>query len=232
MLIKGVQGTTLVDFPGNVASIFFLANCNFRCPFCYNKDLVLNPETLRTIPEKDALEILEKRKGLIDGVVITGGEPTLHQDLPEFMLKIKKMGLKVKLDTNGTNPKMLKRIIDETLADYFAMDIKTSPEKYGIATGTKPDLKAIDESAKMIMESKIGYGFRTTVVPGLVELEDIEKIGKWLEGAEKYFIQQFRPMQTTIDPAYSKTEPYSKETLLLFKKTAEKYFKKCEIRSI
>jgi pyruvate formate lyase activating enzyme len=232
MIFKGIQKTTLIDFPDKVAAIFFTGGCNFRCPFCYNKELVLNPEKTKSLPEKDIFEFLDKRKKYLDGIVITGGEPTIHQGLPDFMKKAKKMGFEIKLDTNGTNPEMLKSALEKKLVDYVAMDIKSALEKerYEKATGTQIDIKQIKKSINTIMHGGISYEFRTTVVPDFVSLQDIEKIAESLKGAEKYFLQQFVPNENCIDAEMQKKHPYSKETLEEFKKILEKKIKNVEIR--
>ncbi len=231
MLIKGFQKTSLIDFPGNISAIVFLSRCSFRCPFCYNRDLVLDSPSLPEIPQEEILHELARRKKYLDGVVITGGEPLLNEDVLPFMKKIKEMSYLVKLDTNGSNPSLLSRVLKEKLADYVAMDIKSSPEKYEQAAGVKINIEDIRKSARLIMESGVDYEFRTTVVPNLVDEEDVENIGKWLKGARAYYLQQFRPM-TTLDPACMNVKPYSREKLFEFKKLAEKYFKKVEVRNI
>ncbi|MBI5229065.1 anaerobic ribonucleoside-triphosphate reductase activating protein [Candidatus Micrarchaeota archaeon] len=231
MIIKGVQRTSLIDFPGNICSIVFLAGCSFRCPFCYNKDLVLNSPHIKEIPKESVLRELERRKNYIDGVTITGGEPLLNQDLPEFLSEIKHIGLLVKLDTNGSNPEMLEKSIGENLVDYIAMDIKTSLEKYELATNSKVDFEKIKKSAEIVKNFGKECEFRTTAVPGIVGEKDIEKIGDWLHGSRKYFLQQFKPL-TTLDPKYERMKPYNKETLYQFKRIATKYFKKVAVRGI
>ncbi|MEW6329151.1 MAG: anaerobic ribonucleoside-triphosphate reductase activating protein [Candidatus Micrarchaeota archaeon] len=231
MIIKGFQKTSLIDFPGNISAIVFLARCNFRCPFCYNRDLVLDSPSLPEIPQEEILRELARRKKYLDGVVLTGGEPLLNEDVLPFMKKIKEMGYLVKLDTNGSNPALLARVLKEKLADYVAMDVKSSPGKYEKAAGVKINIEDIKKSARLVMESGIDYEFRTTVVPGLVDAGDVEKIGKWLKGARAYYLQQFRPM-TTLDPECAKVKPYAREKLLEFRRLAEKYFKKVEVRNV
>lgn len=232
MLIKGIQKTTLVDYPGKIASIIFVGGCDFRCPFCYNKDLVVNYRNLPTIAEEEVLAFLKKRKKYLEGVVVTGGEPTIYKDLPKFLAKIKKLGLLVKLDTNGSNPKMLEELIKRKLADYVAMDVKSSLEKYKKAAGTDVNLSDIKKSAKIIKNSKIDYEFRTTAVPGLFSKQELEKIGKWLKGAKKYYIQQFVPMESCINPELAKQRPFTNKELQGFRKMGEKYFSVCELRGV
>ncbi|MFH1285922.1 MAG: anaerobic ribonucleoside-triphosphate reductase activating protein [Candidatus Micrarchaeota archaeon] len=229
--IKGLQKTSLVDYPSNICSTIFLGGCNFRCPFCHNRELVLTPEKLPSISEEEILSFLEKRKGYIDGVTISGGEPTIHAGLPEFVRKIKQIPLLVKLDTNGSNPAMLEKLLRAKLVDYVALDIKSSREKYAQAAGAVVDLPALEKSISLIRELAPAYEFRTTAVPTLVEREDVEAIGKWLKGAERYALQQFRP-QNTLDARFSKISPHSKETLEEFARIARAYFKNVEIRNV
>lgn len=191
MKIYGLQKMTLLDFPGRVACTVFLGGCDFRCPFCHNYELV--DGSAAPLMEEDALfAFLEKRRGLLDGVAITGGEPCLHPGLPELMRRIKAMGYAVKLDTNGAHPERLKVILDQGLADYVAMDIKNSPEKYAMTVGLETiDLSPVRESVSLLKSCGIDYEFRTTVVDELHEVEDFESIGPWIAGAKKYFLQCF-----------------------------------------
>ena len=190
MIIGGLQKSTLIDYPKKVAATIFLSGCNFRCPFCHNPELVL-PEIIQKkdpIAEKEIFDFLEERKGFLDGIVICGGEPTVHSDLPEFVEKIKKMGFLLKLDTNGSNPKMLESMIQNNLLDYVAMDVKSSKERYGQATGfPNIDIEKIEQSVDILKKNNIDYEFRTTLVPGLVDKEDVLKIVEWITPAKKYF---------------------------------------------
>ncbi len=229
--VKGLQKTTLVDYPGKVACTIFLCRCNFRCPFCYNKDLVLNYEKIPEIKEKEILDFLKERKKWLDGVAITGGEPCIHKNLPQLIKKIKELGYLVKLDTNGSNPKMLEELINKKLVDYIAMDIKNSLEKYNESCGVKVDIKNIKKSIGIIKKNKIDNEFRMTVVPTLHDKHDMEDIGKLLKNSKRFFIQQFKPL-TTIDKRFEKIEPFPIETLKEFKKILEKYISKVEIRNI
>jgi len=235
MLIKGFQATSLADYPGNIAAIVFLPLCNFRCHYCYNKLLVMNSPELIELDEQKIIEKLSQRKNLIDGVVITGGEPTLQKELPEFIAKIKKLGLKVKLDTNGTNPGMLQQLISKGLVDFIAMDIKSPPEKYEQVTGVKPDLDAIAQSIRILLslkpENKVDYEFRTTALPDLLEKKDFVEIGKFLKGAKKYCIQQFRSMPGMIDDAYENKKTFSLDELKQIKKEFEPFFEIVELRA-
>ncbi len=227
MLIGGLQKLTLIDYPGKIACTVFLIGCDFRCPWCYNPKLVL-PEKIKNhkkIPEKYFFDFLKQRKGLLDGVVICGGEPTVNKDLPDFIKKIKKLGYTVKLDTNGSNPEMLKNLIDEKLVDYVAMDIKAplKNQKYLEVTGTKKaDLRKIRKSIGILEKSGINYEFRTTIIPKLHQPKDIIDIAKQLKGAKKYFLQQFKP-EKTINPKYGKYKPFSQKQLEAIQKECEKY---------
>ncbi|MBI4652963.1 anaerobic ribonucleoside-triphosphate reductase activating protein [Candidatus Kuenenbacteria bacterium] len=250
MLFGGIQKISLIDYPDKICAIIFTQGCNFRCKFCYNPELVqlTNNNQQLTIMEGEIFEFLKKRKGLIDGVCVTGGEPTLHKDLPEFLAKIKKMGFLIKLDTNGTNPKMLKKLIDKKLIDYLAMDIKAPLENqkskiknqndkskfknhYKKVVGVKVDLKKIKESVKIIKNSGIDYEFRTTIAPGLHKEEDILQIAREISPAKKYFLQQFVPSEKMIDEKYKKVKPYPIETLKKMRDKARRYVGKVEVRN-
>jgi len=184
-----------VDWDGKISSVIFLPNCNFRCPFCHNVNLVLNPENLETIPFEYIEDQLKKQKGWTDGVCITGGEPTIHSNLPELCSKIKKMGFLVKLDTNGTTPTMLKELMARKFLDYVALDIKAplTVEKYSKATGVNAEslLKNVKESIRLLLKSSIDYEFRTTVVPTIHDLDDIKQVCHSLKGCKKYVLQKF-----------------------------------------
>lgn len=203
MIFRGWQKTSLNEWPGEICSVVFIAGCNFRCPFCYNRDLVLNPEKLPVIEEKEVLEHCQKNKEFLDGVMITGGEPLIVslEVMTEFMRKIKKLGLKVGIETNGSNPEMLEFLIKNSLIDYIAMDVKAplSREKYNRLAGEKVDLKKIKKSIKIIIDSGIDSEFRTTVVPGLLDKNDILEIVKEIKGAKKYYLQKFQPGTTIKD---------------------------------
>ena len=191
MKIHGLQKMTLLDFPGRVACTVFLGGCDFRCPFCHNFELANGAAP--AVMEEDALfAFLEKRRGLLDGVAVTGGEPCLHPGLPALLRRIREAGFGVKLDTNGAHPAMLKAILDEGLADYVAMDIKNAPEKYALTCGMEAlDLAPIRASARLLMEGGVDYEFRTTVVAEFHEAADFEAIGQWIAGAKRCFLQCF-----------------------------------------
>ena len=201
MAIYGFQKLTLLDFPGRTASTVFLGGCNFRCPFCQNAALVLHPETERPIPEEEVLAYLKKRSGILDGVCVTGGEPTLSKDLPGFLRKIKGLGYAIKLDTNGTAPAMVKALAEEGLIDMVAMDIKSGPSGYAAVSGLRgamPD--GIRETAAFLMEGTLPHEFRTTVVRELHTEDDFREIGQWLSGPSPYFLQLFRDGDSLICP--------------------------------
>lgn len=229
--IGGLEKSTLIDYPGRVAATIFLIGCNFRCPFCYSAELVL-PEKIKEQPrisKKELFDFLKERKGLLEGVVICGGEPTINKDLPDFIKKIKELGYLVKLDTNGSNPEMLKELINERLIDYIALDIKVPREKYSTAAGVKVDIKKIEKSIEILKKGKVDYEFRITVVPTIHTKDDIIKIAKWLGFGKKFYLQNFRP-EKTIDPKFEKIKPYSKKYLLEIKKEISSFFETCEVR--
>lgn len=199
MLILGLNKTTLLDYPGRVAATVFTGGCNFRCPFCHNGNLVLKPSMQEAYSEEEVLSFLKKRKGLLKGVCITGGEPTLQADLPEFLLKIKKLGYDIKLDTNGYEPAVLKELLSAGLLDYAAMDVKNCPEKYAVTVGKENfKIEKIEESMALLRESGIAYEYRTTVVKELHDKKDILKIGEWIAGCPHYFLQQYQDNENVI----------------------------------
>ena len=190
MRLGGLQKMTLLDFPGRVACTVFTVGCNFRCPFCHNSSLVV-PSGIPELSQDDFFAFLKKRQGLLDGVAITGGEPLLHADMPELLEKIRALGYAVKLDTNGAFPDRLKAILDAGLADYVAMDIKNSREKYELTAGVTGVLPKVEESVDLLRAGKTPFEFRTTLVDELHEPEDFAAIGPWIAGTERYFIQGF-----------------------------------------
>ena len=196
MNIHGLQKMTLLDFPGAVACTVFLGGCDFRCPYCHNAEL-LDPNFPPLMDETELLAFLKKRQGLLDGVCITGGEPLLRQELPTLLGEIRALGYKIKLDTNGAHPAQLRRILDAGLADYVAMDIKNSPERYAETIGRAQfDIAPIRESVRLLMAGDTDYEFRTTVVAELHGEEDIRAIGRWIAGARRYFLQPFTDRET------------------------------------
>lgn len=198
MNIQGLQKMTLLDFPGKVACTVFLAGCDLRCPFCHNSDLI-DGAAPTVMDDEKLLAFLQKRKGLLDGVAFTGGEPLLRGELKELIVKIRGLGFAVKLDTNGTHPERLRELLEKKLVDYVAMDIKNSPARYGETVGVADiDLAPIRESAKLLMESGVPYEFRTTVVAELHDDASFEAIGEWLPNAERFFLQRFTDRDSVL----------------------------------
>ncbi|MFH1894329.1 MAG: anaerobic ribonucleoside-triphosphate reductase activating protein [Patescibacteria group bacterium] len=231
MIIGGLQELTLIDYPGRLAATVFLCGCNFRCPWCYSSEIVL-PEKIKVQPEfseKEFFEFLKQRKNLIEGVVLCGGEPTMSKDLTPLIKKIKKEGFFVKLDTNGTNPKMLKELIDKKLVDYVAMDLKAPKEKYNNVSGVKVDIKKIQKSIDILKEGKVDYELRTTVIPGFHKKEDLLSMAKWISGAKKYYLQNFLP-EKTLDKRFEALKPYPVEFLLEIQKAISPFFEICRVR--
>lgn len=228
--VHGFNKLTLLDYPGRLACTIFLGHCNFRCPFCHNAGLVLEPENEPVIPIEEILGTLKKRKGILDGVCITGGEPTVHKKLPEFIQQIKKMDYSVKLDTNGTNPQMVQDMVKAGLVDYVAMDIKNAPDKYGDTAGiARVDLEAVNETVEFLKSGKVDYEFRTTVTRELHKKEDFLKIRKWLSGSRRYFLQAYKESEQVIHPVYSS---YSREQLENFRQLLLEEISQVEIRGI
>jgi len=233
MRIGGLQKSTLVDYPGKVVATIFTLGCNFRCTFCQNPELV-DPMKIKQQPqikEGAFFDFLKSRRGLLDGVCLTGGEPLIQSDLIDFVRKIKKQGFLVKLDTNGSQPAKLKKLFQENLLDFVAMDVKSSQENYSKAVGLKVNLKNIQKSIDLIRQSGVDYEFRTTTAPGIIDKKEIEKIGQWLEDAKKFALQQFRT-EKTLDKSWQKIKPYSGEKLKEMVKIAQPYFDKVELRGI
>lgn len=222
MDIRGFLETSFLDWDGKVASVVFLPYCNFKCPFCDNGLLIESPEKLPEVKVEEIENFIRGRKDFIDGVVITGGEPTIHAWLPELIKRFKALGIRVKLDTNGSNPNHLTTLITNHLIDYIAMDLKGPlNSKYHEAAGLKVDLDKIRESIKIIMNSGIDYEFRTTVVPTLHDDKDIEEMAKAIAGAKKFVLQQFVP-DHTLDERLRIISPYPKEKLMAMAEIAKK----------
>lgn len=214
MLISGLQKLTLLDYPGYMACTVFTGGCNFRCPFCHNASLVLPDRLASDAAGEDVFSFLKKRTGILDGVAVTGGEPLLHKDMDVFLGKIKELGYKVKLDTNGSFPERLRRIVEAGLADYVAMDIKNSPELYPKTVGIPDfDLAPVAESKEFLLRGTVEYEFRTTVVKGLHTEESLIEAAEWISGAKQYFLQQYRDSGDVILPegldAFSEKEMFS-----------------------
>jgi pyruvate formate lyase activating enzyme len=227
MLIAGFEKNTLLDYPGKVASIIFTYGCNLRCPYCHNPELVIHPCQKENLYSEDyILDYLKHREGLIDALVITGGEPTLQSDLIPFIKRVKELGILVKLDTNGILDDIVEDIIKQDIVDYWAMDIKYPTEyfnEYGL------DSKSIEKSIEMIMNSGKEYEFRTTYVKGIHSIEDAKSIGKMIKGAQNYYIQNFRKGKT-IDPKLNESNSFTEKELEEIKKVISPYVKKVKIR--
>ena len=231
MRIGGLQKLTLIDYPGKVAATVFLFGCNFRCPYCHNPELVYSKsgEGQVQIKESDFFKFLKERTGFLDGICITGGEPTIHSDLPKFIRKIKEIGFSIKLDTNGSNPDMLKDLIVNNLVDFIAMDIKTSILKYK-KFGAEHEISQIRKSVSIIWDSNKDYEFRTTVAPEIVDEKDIKEIAQWLKGSKKIALQQFRP-EKVLDLSFQNIKPYSLQELEKMVKILEPHIEEVELRA-
>jgi pyruvate formate lyase activating enzyme len=226
--IRGLEKFSSKDFPGHISSTVFLGGCTFRCPFCHNADLVLRPETIPEIPADIFLAYLDARKGWLDGICLTGGEPLLSEDLEALIRVIRERGFLVKIDTNGSLPTRLENLVAQGLVDWIAMDVKAPLERYSEVVGTSVRVEAIARSAEIVRGSGLKYIFRTTVVPTLLGREDVRKIGEWLKGSEVYQLQQFVP-HDTIDPAFLAIKPYSREEFVMLQEIARPYFKEVRI---
>jgi len=229
--IKGLEKFAPKDFPGYISSTIFLGGCNFRCPFCHNSDLVLRPEILPTLPLDYFLSFLDSRKGWLEGICISGGEPLLHDDLETLLILIKDRNLLVKVDTNGSFPSRLKNLIQKKLVDHIAMDVKAPLARYQEVTRAAVNEEDIVRSVDIIKNSGLGYVFRTTLVPGLVGPEDIKQICQMLNGAKIFQLQQFVPLNT-LDSHYLQKKPYRREEVQGLAKIAEPYFSEVRIEGI
>lgn len=232
--IVGWQKTSLIDYPQRISSILFTPGCNFRCPYCHNSQLVLDPSSLEPVPEEIIWAHLEKRRHLLDGIVITGGEPTLHGDqLTEFIKQAKEMGYLVKLDTNGSHPQILRNLIGEKLIDYVAMDLKTSFNEYPNLAGSQIDIDSLKESIALLKESAhwklIDLEFRTTLHPSLHTEEIFQEMVQEITNAPLYSLQTFRK-EITLDKGYQATQPFTETQMNHFLKLGQAYVKKCLVR--
>lgn len=231
MSIKGFQGTSLLDYPGKIASLVFFSGCNLSCGFCHNPGLVQSPEQYPDLPLADLLAMLEQRRGFIDGVVISGGEPTLDPQLPTLVAAIKQMGLAVKLDSNGLRPDVLQQLLDQRLLDYVGLDVKTSVERYGELHHHSVSIQALLDSIELLMQSAIEVEFRTTCVPGLVEQRDIEEIGLRLQGAKLWVLQQF-VAEHAMASEMQQVKAHAPEVIRRFAATARNYVADVEVRGL
>jgi pyruvate formate lyase activating enzyme len=229
MNIQGLQKTTLLDYPGKIAATVFTGGCNFRCPFCHNASLVLNDRNAQDISEEVFFDLLAKRKGLLDGVCISGGEPLLQREIGRFISEIKSLGFLVKLDTNGSFPSKLKELVGDGLIDYVAMDIKNSPTGYARTAGTTEDiLPDVRQSVTFLLAGHVDYEFRTTVVKGFHSKEDFAAIGEWIQGARRYFLQNFVDSGDLIKPGLQGVD---KTELAVFADVVRKYVPSVQIRN-
>ena len=215
MQIHGVQGVSLIDYPGGISCVVFMQGCSFRCPYCHNPELVLSElDDGDRISWDEALSRISDRRGFLDAVVLTGGEPTIHDDLTEFAAEIKALGYEVKLDSNGSNPEILERMAASKLIDYFAIDVKSSPERYSEFAGTRVDAAIIEESIKVVRSSEASFEFRTTVAPG-IGVRDLDEIAAWIGQGVSWFLQPFvvPSGKRLLDRSWEKRSALSVEAL-------------------
>jgi pyruvate formate lyase activating enzyme len=232
MQIKGWRRTSLIDYTEHIATVVFTGGCSFRCPMCHNAELVLKPHALPTYTEETLWTFLTQRAGMVTGFVVTGGEPTLQPDLPAFLRRARMHNVHVKLDTNGYHPDVLCVLLTEGLIDYVAMDIKAPPAKYAQLTGTSDvDITRIERSLGLIQESGRDYEFRTTIVPELLDADDVEAIAHWIAGAEHYVLQQFRGLHT-LDPHLAGQTPYAVNELRAMRKRARRWVSDTTLRGV
>lgn len=240
MIIGGLEKLSLIDFPGYLSAIVFTKSCNFRCHFCYNPMLVFAEgenelknidEGPSLIPEEDFFLFLKERVGKLEGLVISGGEPTLQPDLKEFIIKVKELGYKVKLDTNGTSPEKVSDLIKNNLLDYIAMDLKAPLEKYEAVIGVKTDINKIKESIDLLINGNVPYEFRSTLVPGLVNEDDILEMSKDIEGANLWYLQKFKSDIRLVNGDFENKESFADKEMEYFSNIGGKFTKKCLFRS-
>lgn len=229
MNIGGLQQTSLLDYPNQISAIIWTIGCNLHCPFCYNKDIVEG--NVHSIPEKEVLTFLKKRQGMLDALVITGGEPLLQSDITNFIQKVRQLNYLVKIDTNGMFPEQLNVLLENELIDYVAMDIKAPKQKYPLLSGVKTlDLLDIESSIKLIQKKAPDYEFRTTFVPQLLTKEDIVEIAHWLQGSQRFYLQQFKHDTPLLNEKLGSTPPYSKEYLHEVLEAIRPFFTSCDLR--
>jgi len=230
MKIGGLQKTSMLDYPDKLSAIIWTIGCNFRCPFCYNKQLVFNE--VETIDEDDILEFLEKRKEKLEALSISGGEPLIYDDIFNFFEKVKKLGYLIKIDTNGAFPTKLKNLIDRKLIDYVSMDIKAPKHKYNQLCGVDVDISKIEESIEIIKNGAPDYEFKTTIVPGMLNKDDIIEIAKWMKGSMRYYLQQLKSDSPMILSELNGIKPYSNEYLNEILNEIKPFFKNCSLRGV
>jgi pyruvate formate lyase activating enzyme len=228
--IVGFNRTSLLDWDGCVTAVIYLPGCNFRCPFCHNRELVLEPEQFQDIPFDFVRQFVEENREFLDGIVVTGGEPTMHPDLPQLLRKVKQLGVKVKLDTNGSNPDMLEDLIGAGLVDFVAMDLKAPLDaRYEDLAGAKVDVERLKRSVKVIMQSGVDYEFRTTMVPILLKPEDYESMAAFIATARRYVLQHFVP-KNTLDPNLSVIKPLDQGKVRQIAERCKPYVRRLVIR--
>ena len=230
-MIKGLLKTSLIDYPDKICTVLYTSGCNLRCKYCYNFDFACNSDSLNKIySEEEIFSFLKKRKNLLDGVTITGGEPTLFKNLDKIILKIKELSLAVKLDSNGLKPEVIESLLKQKLLDYVAIDLKTSPAKYNELTNREVDFSKILETINLLKNSEVNYELRTTCLPGFVSLEDLEKIKNEVKSVKKYCLQQFINNTPLLDNSWEEVEPYSLEVLEEFKSFVQTFATEVELR--
>lgn len=232
--IKKIIDASLIDWEGMIVTTLYVGGCNFRCPFCYNTDLVLSPGELPALTNEKILSTIREKKSFLDGICLSGGEPTIFNDLAEFLELIKNENLKVKLDTNGSHPEILKTLLEKGLVDYVAMDVKNTLEaaeyKKTIGITDKSITERVSKSIQLLLNSQIDYEFRTTVVPGFHDSEKIEKIANELKGAKRYVLQNFIQSERMLDPNLNELKPFNEEKMLELKEKITPYVQKSQIR--
>jgi pyruvate formate lyase activating enzyme len=216
--IKGFVETSFIDWKGKLSSVLFCGGCNFRCPFCHNSDLVLRHQQIEEVPLEYVLLTLRKYRDWVGHVVVTGGEPTTHMNLFQFLARIKTEGMKIKLDTNGSNPSILKGLVNEGLIDYIAMDFKGPLDRYDEWCGTVVDISKIEESVEFILGGTLDYEFRMTVVPFLHREEDVYEAAEHMKHARKFMVQEFKP-RNTLNPAYMQVQPFAPDKMESIRQT-------------
>jgi pyruvate formate lyase activating enzyme len=225
----GLQRLSLIDYPGKLCATIFTAGCNFRCPYCYNENIVLDYPAMPKIPEDKIIEFLHPRLGFLDGVCVTGGEPTIHRELPKFLGRLKSIGSLVKLDTNGSRPKALAYVMEKGLVNYIALDVKVPLGRYEETVRYRVKPEGLKETIKLIRRSGVDHEFRTTVVPGLLDGDDLEEIAMTLAGSKRYVLQQFRPGKT-LCPDFKDVKPYSEAEMRQFRDRVAPYFAETGLR--
>lgn len=232
MNIRGIYKTSLIDYPGRICTVLFCGGCNLRCRFCHNPDLACNKPHLERTTNEEALAFLHKRRGLIDGVTISGGEPTISKNIMQFISKVKNFSLEVKLDTNGLNPAAVEALVKDNLLDYAAVDVKTSPEKYEELAGQRIDFRNIIETIDILKNSGIDYELRTTCIPSYVTIDDLARIGKLVGRVKRYYLQQFTTHVPLLDQTIQMLEPYPVNILHEFRECVSSFSDFTDIRGI